>query len=168
METNTRRAALVDAQAGFTLVEVLAAVVVLSFGLMAVTNLLLVAASSTSVANQGSAAVNSATRALERLRAESFGDLPIGGETWSTQDGGKLCNDPDLELTEFHCTDNVPGVGQVHTHWWITETTDLRLLHIRVQSEGMGALSGARSRANFTTFRSCTDADPVTGGCPVV
>ena len=48
---NTER----GAEAGFTLVEALVAVVVLVFGLMAVTNLLLVAASSNSVANQSTA-----------------------------------------------------------------------------------------------------------------
>jgi hypothetical protein len=32
-----------------------------------------------------------------------------------------------------------------------------------VRSEGTGALSAARSRAEFTTFRACTNAE---GGCP--
>lgn len=50
-------------EAGFTLVEALLAVVVLIFGLMAVTNLMLVAASSNSVANQGTPAVTSAIHA---------------------------------------------------------------------------------------------------------
>ena len=52
-------------ESGFTLVEALVAIVVLVFGLMAVTNLMLVAASSNSVANQGTAAVASATRIVE-------------------------------------------------------------------------------------------------------
>src|SRR5204863_2278147 len=39
-------------EAGFTLVEALVAIVILVFGLIAVTNLMLVAASSNSVANQ--------------------------------------------------------------------------------------------------------------------
>ena len=43
-------------ESGFTLVETLVAIVVLVFGLMAVTNLLLVAATSNTVANQSSAA----------------------------------------------------------------------------------------------------------------
>jgi hypothetical protein len=48
----------------------------------------------------------------------------------------------------------------------VTSNADPRLLHIRVRSEGTGALAGARSRAEFTTFRSCTNSDPATGGCP--
>jgi Tfp pilus assembly protein PilV len=168
-EMGTRRT-----EAGFTLVEALVAIVVLIFGLMAVTNLMLVAASSNTVANQGTAAVTSATRAMDMLKSTSFADLaaqaPPGttaGNAFDPNDGGKACADPTLDFTEWHCNDDVPGVGRVHTHWWITGTTDPRLLHIRVQSEGTGALTGARSRAEFTTFRACTNSDPATGGCPV-
>jgi prepilin-type N-terminal cleavage/methylation domain-containing protein len=172
METSPARAAAHDPRNGFTLVEVMVAVVVLIFGLMAVTNLFVVAATSTTVANQGTAASTSAARCMERLRAISYSQLQLSagyGIDWDTV-GGKLCDAPDLVVAgtgaEYHCTENVPGVGQIHTHWWITATTDGRLLHIRVRSEGVGALTGARSRAEFTTFRSCTDADPTTGGCP--
>jgi type II secretory pathway pseudopilin PulG len=162
-------------EAGFTLVEALVAVVVLIFGLMAVTNLMLVAASSNSVANQGTAAVTSATRAMDALKAVSFTDLGAGGQDpfdGCDTSGAKDCNDPTLApgvvagAPDWHCIDSVPGVGVIHTHWWITADADARLLHIRVRSEGTGALSGARSRAEFTTFRACTNSDTTTGGCP--
>jgi type II secretory pathway pseudopilin PulG len=155
-------------ESGFTLVEALVAIVVLTFGLMAVTNLMLVAASSNSVANQGTAAVTSATRAMDMLKATTYDvldDTP-GGTVFSAQDGGKDCGAVDLVVTDWHCTDSVPGVGTVHTHWYVTATADPRLLHVRVRSEGSGALSGARSRAEFTSFRACTNSDPVTGRCP--
>jgi type II secretory pathway pseudopilin PulG len=156
-------------QAGFTLVEALVAIIVLVFGLMAVTNLMLVAASSNSVANQGTAAVTSATRAMDLIKTTSFTALPTGGMTFSAADGGLECSDITLTVGDWHCNDTVPGVGVVHTHWWITATPDPRLLHVRVQSEGTGALAAARSRANFTTFRACTNSDPLAGGqCPVV
>jgi len=154
------------AAAGFTLVETLVAIVILVFGLMAVTNLLLVAASSNSVANQGTAAVTSATQVMEMIKSTSFANLPIGGTDFSAADGGKACNDTTLALSEFHCTDAMPGVGVIHTHWRITATADQRLHHLRVRSEGTGALSGARSRAEFTSFRACTNSDPASGGCP--
>jgi len=153
-------------EAGFTLVEALVAVVVLIFGLMAVTNLMLVAASSNSVANQGTAAVTSATRAMDALKVLTFTDLTAGGTAFDAADGGKECTDPTLAFNEWHCSDTVSGVGVVHTHWWITSDADLRLLHIRVRSEGTGALAGARSRAEFTSFRACTNSDPTSGGCP--
>jgi type II secretory pathway pseudopilin PulG len=156
------------AERGFTLVEALVAIVVLIFGLMAVTNLMLVAASSNSVANQGTAAVTSATRAMDMLKATSYGVLGAtpGGTAFDASHAAKSCDDTTLVVTDWHCTDSVPGVGTVHTHWYVTATADPRLLHLRVRSEGTGALSGARSRAEFTSFRACTNSDPVTGQCP--
>jgi prepilin-type N-terminal cleavage/methylation domain-containing protein len=158
-----------DAEAGFTLVETLVAIVILVFGLMAVTNLLLVAASSNTVANQGSAAVTSASQAMDMLKITSFGALVDGGGaiTDDIDASTMACDDPALMPNAFHCTDSVPGVGMIHTHWQVTTSAaDPRLKHIRVQSEGLGALAGARSRADFTSFRACTNSDPATGGCP--
>jgi len=152
-------------EAGFTLVEALVAIVVLIFGLMAVTNLLLVAASSNTVANQGTAAVTSATQAMDFLKSTTYDTLDDnpGGTAFDSTDGGKDCNDVTLVPTDWHCTTSTPGVGTIHTHWYITADADARLLHIRVRSEGTGALAAARSRAEFTTFRSCTDTNV---GCP--
>ena len=152
------------AEAGFTLVEALVAIVVLIFGLMAVTNLMLVAASSNSVANQGTAAVASAIRAMDLIKATTWTQLPTTGwSDFNPADGGKDCSDQTLAVGDWHCTDNVPGVGSIHTHWYVETTDDVRLLHVRVRSEGSGALSAARSRAEFTSFRACTNAE---GGCP--
>jgi len=164
MPRNVGRQRNPDRQSGFTLVEALVAIVVLVFGLMAVTNLMVVAASSNSVANQGTAAVTSATRVMDLVRSTSWDNIPIGGTTFDPQDtGARDCNDPALALTEWHCNEFIQGVGTIHTHWWITASSDIRLFHIRVQSEGLGALAGARSRADFTSFRACTNVD---AGCP--
>jgi type II secretory pathway pseudopilin PulG len=155
-------------EGGFTLVEALVAIVVLIFGLMAITNLMLVAASSNSVANQATAAVTSATRVMDMLKSTSWSvlDGTHGGTTFDASDGGKACNDSTLVFTDWHCNHDEPGVGRIHTHWWVAATSDPRLLYVRVRSEGTGALSGARSRAEFTTFRACTNTDPTLGGCP--
>ena len=166
MKTGTRPTAH-DAEAGFTLIEALVAIVVLVFGLMAVTNLMIVAASSNTVANQGTAAVTSSTRIMDMIKSTSYANLASGGIAWETAPGGgQDCNVATLPVTDWHCDEFIPGVGQIHTHWWIIATADPRLLHIRVRSQGVGSLAGARSRAEFTTFRSCTNADATTGGCP--
>ena len=69
-----------------------------------------------------------------------------------------------MTLAVSHCTDPIPGVGSIHAHWTITrDPADARLYFVRVRAEGLGALAGARSRAEFTTFRCCTNLD---GGCP--
>ena len=166
--TSTRRG-----EAGFTLVEALVAIIVLVFGLMAVTNLMVVAASSNSVANQSTAAVTSATRVLDMIKATPYMSGPApnhlprvmlgGGMTWDPATTAKDCNDATLVFTDWVCTETVPGVGTIHTQWWVTETADPRIVHIRVRSEGQGVLSGARSRAEFTTFRACTNTAE---GCP--
>jgi len=93
-------------------------------------------------------------------------NLVPGGETWDPSVSWSDCNDATLAFDDWGCQETVPGVGLIHTQWWITATDDPRLLHIRVQSEGQGVLSQARSRAEFTTFRSCTRPDPTDGGCP--
>jgi type II secretory pathway pseudopilin PulG len=166
--SDTKSGRAVHGEAGFTLVEALVAIVVLIFGLMAVTNLMLVAASSNSVANQGTAAVTSAIRVMDMIKATGFTLLPTGGGDFDASDASsaKLCSDTTLALNAFHCNDDVPGVGAIHTHWSI-ESVDGRLLYVRVHSEGSGALTGARSRAEFTTFRACTNSDAASGGqCP--
>lgn len=181
MKTSIREPQPTRGQRGFTLVEALVAMVVLTFGLMAVTNLMLVAASSNTVANQGTAAVTSATRVMDLIKSTSYmngvppgpftANLVPGGLAWETDTSlGRDCNVADLAFNEWHCNEFIAGVGALHTHWWITATTgpaDPRLLHVRVRSEGVGALAGARSRSEFTTFRACTNSDPATGGCPL-
>jgi type II secretory pathway pseudopilin PulG len=138
-------------QAGFTLVEALVAIVILVFGLIAVTNLMLVAASSNSVANQSTAAATIAAQRLEELKAEPFDSLAAGG-------------DLDSDVGGFNQDDDVPGVGRIHTRWAVVAIAgDNQVYFVAVRSEGTGALSVRRSRAEFTTFRSCTN---IALGCP--
>jgi type II secretory pathway pseudopilin PulG len=154
-------------EAGFTLVEALTAMVILIFGLMAVTNLLIVAASSNSVASQSTAATLSASQRLEVLKSTSFQNLAAGGSLTADTTGPPANPCAVAPLTDYDCDDVIPGVGLIHTRWQISAIAGTaRLLYITVRSEGTGALSGARSRAQFTTLRSCTDSSP-TGGCPL-
>jgi type II secretory pathway pseudopilin PulG len=155
-------------EAGFTLVETLVAIVVLVFGLMAVTNLLLVAASANTVANQGSAATASASQVMDVLRSTEWSDLAAGGDL----DSDATSPSPDCRALPapitavYNCDDNLPGVGTIKTRWTITPGVGtVRLLQITVRSEGTGALAAARSRATFTTYRACTQSTP--GSCPL-
>jgi type IV pilus assembly protein PilV len=140
-------------QAGFTLVEALVAIVVLIFGLMAITNLMIVAASSNTVANQGTAAATTASQQMELLKARPFALLTAGGGVTSdvTTAGVDFFNDVTL-----------PGVGVIHTRWEIA-AIDGQTRFIRVRSEGVAPLVRSRSRAELTTFRTCT---AVQRGCP--
>jgi type II secretory pathway pseudopilin PulG len=166
---------------GFTLVESLVAIVILVFGLIAVTNLMLVAASSNAVANQGTGATASASERMEVLRNMQFATLLASAGAGSlTSNVGPTgpCSPPGagaipMPPATYNCTDDLPGVGTIVTRWQITAVPGTgRMVFIQVRSEGTGALSQTRSRAEFTTLRSCTDATPVaTAGvvaCPDV
>jgi len=138
-------------EAGFTLVEALVAVIVLIFGLIAVTNLMIVAASSNSVANQSTAAAAVASQRLEILKQAPFDTMVVGGSVES-------------DTTGFNEDVAVAGVGTIHCRWEVFPINlNPQALFITVRAEGLGALTGARSRAEFTTFRSCT---AVSKGCP--
>ncbi len=159
-------------EAGFTLVEALIAIVVLVFGLIAVTNLMLVAASSNSVANQGTAATVSASDRMEKLRNMSFAALTAaaGGSVTTSVGTAGPCQTVALPPATYNCTEDIPGVGIIETRWRIAPVAGTnRLVMIQVRSEGTGVLARARSRAEFQTFRACTDSTPITPGisCPV-
>jgi type II secretory pathway pseudopilin PulG len=141
----------VHGEEGFTLVEALVAIVILVFGLIAVTNLLVVAASSNSVANQSTAATTAASQIMEELRAMPFETLVLGGNV-------------NADVAGFNRDSDFPGVGRIHTRWWIQDFAPVnpRARFITVRSEGTGVLSIGRSRAEFTTIRTCTNA---TIGC---
>jgi len=150
-------------EAGFTLVEALTAMVILAFGLMGVTNLLLVAASSNTVANQTTAATTSAAEVMDLIRGAAFETLVGGGDHTDTNPAG-AGDCLVATANSYRCVQTIPGVGGVYTRWDITAVPGTaRMFFIQVRSEGTGALTAARSRAEFTTFRSCTNS---TAGCP--
>ena len=138
------------AERGFTLIEVLIAIVVLVFGLIAVTNLFLVAGSSNTVANQATAASDVAAQILENLKAQPWNSTQLNATT-----GAFPAATPQQ-------TNTVVGVGVINS-WWSITNVDTRTKFIRVRSEGTGVLARGRSRAEFTTYRTCTT--PVLG-CP--
>jgi type II secretory pathway pseudopilin PulG len=168
-------------EAGFTLVEALFAIVILVFGLMAVTNLMLVAGTSTNVANQSTLATVAASQVLDGLKATTWEGLVPGGDINSDIPLGPPAPDCTAAVTApgvYNCNSSLPGVGIAHVRWALT-VAGPRTLYIQVRAEGTGALAVARSRAEFTTFRVCTDstpadnlpanpACPVAPGCPVI
>jgi prepilin-type N-terminal cleavage/methylation domain-containing protein len=138
-----------EGEAGFTLIETLVAIVVLVFGLIAVTNLLLVGATNNTVANHGTAATTVATQQMEVLKAQPFRDLTPGG-------------DLATDTTGFFQNVSIEGVGVINVRWQIT-APEPQLRFIAVQAEGVGPMVRTRSRIHLTTFRSCS-AD--VAGCP--
>jgi type II secretory pathway pseudopilin PulG len=157
-------------QAGFTLVEALIAIVVLIFGLVAIANLFVVATSSNSNANASTAAAAQATEVLERLKAIPFnnlqGGVPPGVLPGCTEpvvpDGVTNCVVPG----NFNMRRVVPGVGPIETTWTLTDPLSPQdNCFITVTSEGAAQPFRARTRAQFTTFRTCTQVAPCNPGC---
>jgi prepilin-type N-terminal cleavage/methylation domain-containing protein len=151
--TRPHAAAPVGPESGFTLVEAMVAIVVLLVGVASVANLMVVAASSNTVANQATAAATVASQEIERLTAIPFDQLVVGGNLTADDSAGGV---------DFFADQGLPGVGNIHTRWVVVQI-DTQTRFIQVRAEADGALTGPRSRADFTTIRSCTST---TIGCP--
>jgi prepilin-type N-terminal cleavage/methylation domain-containing protein len=158
-------------EAGFTLVEVLIAIVILVFGLVAVTNLLVVAGSSSMAANAGTAVAALASQEMENLKALPFSDpgmnntgVPQGTIPAPGQSITAILPVPGYSQMNVQ----VPGAaGSVDVVWRITPVVgQLQLKHIELVAEARGPLMGARTQARFTTFRSCTGPIMNAGACP--
>lgn len=163
-------------ESGFTLVEALVAIIVLVFGLIAVTNLLLVAAASNTVANQGSVATMASSERIDLFRTVPFTTLSanLGGNINDTTPPTVSCitaggGAPPMPPV-WSCFNDIPGVGRINTRWQVSAVAGTgRMLYIQVRSEGTGALAQARSRADFSVVRACTDSSTPTGpatACP--
>jgi type II secretory pathway pseudopilin PulG len=150
---------------GFTLIEALVAVLILVVGIQGVANLMVVASTSNTVANHSSAATAQATETLERLKALPFAQLTPGGDLDNDVPG--TCDSSSTDcipapLTQYSMFRDVPGVGRINTRWLVRQAaTAATMIQITVRSESTAPLVGVRSRAEFTTYRSCTSA-----GCP--
>ncbi|MCU0241145.1 MAG: prepilin-type N-terminal cleavage/methylation domain-containing protein [Vicinamibacteria bacterium] len=158
-----------SSQAGFTLVETLIAIVVLVFGLVAVTNLLIVGSVSNTVANHSSAATAIAIETMESLKNVSFQDLPTAN-AGDLESDSPSTNSSDVIPTSFtagafyNTIKDVPGVGIIKTRWRI-DLVDAQLRFIIVRSWSTSPLVGSRSRIELTSFRSCTEPEK---GCPTL
>ena len=159
-------------EAGFTLVEALTAIVVLSLGIMAVANLFLVATTSNSVAGMGSASTGIASEVMDALKAQDYTTLlgAVGGNL--VADAGatlRPCESYSVAANPgvYNCDSDVAGVGRIHARWQISTDNaapgNQDVLFVQVQAEATGALGPARTRASFTMFRTCSDGSV---GCP--
>ena len=163
MTENTNRPSPRPRQSGFTLIETLIAIVIIVFGLIGVTNLFMVAASSNTVANQGTAATAAASQMMERLKAVPYVTIVAGGSVDSDSGTAGPCFGTGAVAVQSpgtlnNCDADLQGVGRIHVRWSVREVAR-QVIFIEVRAEAVGALGRARTRADFTTFRSCTVTD---------
>jgi type II secretory pathway pseudopilin PulG len=166
-------------EAGFTLIEALVSMVILSFGLIAVTNLFLVGGTSNKAANHGTGATVQATEVMERLKALPFTTLTPGGSLGANQGSltttsascgrdGTCCFEPTVAncvvAGNYNMIRDIAGVGKIRVRWQIVAPgaggTDTLYIVVRAESTAP-IVGGQRSRAEMTTFRACTLT-----GCP--
>ncbi len=166
-------------EAGFTLVETLIAIVILVIGLMAITNLFIVAGSSNLVARQMTASTAQASEAMEALKVSSFRQLPAvtTGQFRGAVDAAALQTDAtdipadqplsfdansDGTVDRFGVDRQVPGVGEIRIRWQIVAVDNITRL-VRVVAAPQSPLLSARGRADLVSYRTCTS--PALG-CP--
>jgi prepilin-type N-terminal cleavage/methylation domain-containing protein len=158
-------------EAGFTLIEALIAIVILAFGLISVTNLFVVAASSNQIGNYTTATATEASEVLERLKSIDFCSLAPGGDLANDAGTANPAPVPPAQPDVFvggaltyHMYRDVKGIGSVRTRWLIVDPAAAQTptRFIVVQSEIDGPFGGQASRAQFSTFRTCTG-----NGCPL-
>lgn len=153
------------AEAGFTLIEALIAIVVLVFGLIGITNLFVVATASNQIGNLTTAAAVRSSETLEKLKAVPFMTITPGGSL-SADVGTAGVNGGVMTAANtlaYHTEETVPGVGVVKSRWLIVNdaTGNNDAIYITVRSEVFGPFGGQLSRAEYSTWRTCT-----TRGCP--
>lgn len=166
-------------QAGFSLLEVLFAVVVLSVGLMAVANLFAMATSTNVTARHLTAATTQATEVMETLKTIRFNGLTPGGVTnlqaaldapaatthqWDAEEPIRVDTTADAgDVVDAYEADRaVDGVGTIRVRWQIV-TIDNQTRLLRVMAASASPLLRARSRVEMLTYRSCTGPQV---GCP--
>ena len=144
---------------GFTLVEALIAMVILIVGIAAISNLMVVAGTSNTVANSTTAASSVASRQMELLKATTFPSLVPGGTMVvpANHVPHPACDSAPVTAM-FVCDTSVPGVGTIHVQWQVigplAGATPAGTLFINVLAQPVAPGIGIRGRANFTTFRT--------------
>jgi hypothetical protein len=164
--TRTLRGRQQQGAQGFTLIEALIAVVVLVFGLIAVAQLMAVAAGSNAIANRTTVASAVASEELERLMTVPYGSL-------GTNPGGDLNLEdtapgvpPPCISSDFGSIRDVSGMAQIRTCWRIESAGGAgNLLAIRVRSQAVGPFSHL-TQAEFTSFRATNGVAPTPTSAP--
>jgi prepilin-type N-terminal cleavage/methylation domain-containing protein len=152
-----------SSEAGFTLIECLIAIIVLVFGLIGITNLFVVATASNQIGNLTTAAAAKSSEALEEIKSLPFTTLVPGGSL--TADLPSTNTTSDVTANTYNMQETLTGVGIVKTRWVIMNpnASGTDTYYITVRSEVQGPFGGPLSRAEYSTFRTCS-----TLGCPTV
>ena len=146
---------------GFTLIEVMVAIVILTVGLLSLAQMMVLATNSNSLSGRMTSASALAKEQLERLKAAPFYTDPITrARNPALQDGGDIDAPGSGGYAQHYDAGGQPvaGGGQFEVRWEIeTLPTNLPLemLEIRVRCVSVNADQfNIIGEARFTTFRT--------------
>ena len=144
---------------GFTLIEALIAMLILIVGIAAISNLIVVAGTSNTVANSTTAASAVASQQMELLKTARYNTLVAGGTMVVPPNHTPhlQCN-TGLVAAVYAWDTNVPGVGSIHVQWEIVGplpgAAPAGTVFINLLAQPVAPGIGIRGRARFTTFRT--------------
>jgi prepilin-type N-terminal cleavage/methylation domain-containing protein len=150
---------------GFSLIEVMVAIVILTVGLLSLAQMMVVATNSNSLSGRMTSCSALAKEQLERLKASPFYTNPVGlvRNPILAAGGGA---DPTLSTTvggysQLYDPNGIPtnGAGMFEVRWRITDVpTALPLAMVQIQVRCLAATGADQfsiiGEARFTTFRT--------------
>lgn len=148
---------------GFTLIEVMVAIVILTVGLLSLAQMMVLATSSNTLSGRMTSASALAKEQLERLKATPFYSDPVSlTRDPALSDGGDL-NAPVAGYVQYYDPDGQPvgaGTAMFEVRWQvetIASALPLQMVRIRVRclpAAGMQDQYAVIGEARFTTFRA--------------
>lgn len=162
MTANERGARAVRDERGFSLIEVMVAIVILTVGLLSLAQMMVLATNSNTLSGRMTSCSALAREQLERLKAAPFYTTPPTVRNPLLVAGGDV-NATVAGYSQFYDQDGLPSAAAnalFETRWQITDVpTALPLEMVQIQMRCLPA-AGMRDQfavigdARFTTFRT--------------
>lgn len=151
-------------EAGFTLVEVMIAIVILTVGLLSLAQMMVLATNSNTLSGRMTSSSNLAKEQLERLKATPFYADPIARlRSPALLDGGGLLDAEDGYVAYYDADGQIVQAGEgplYEVRWQITTVPTnlpLEMIEIQVRCAPAGGVSdqfAVIGEAFFTTYRT--------------
>jgi len=148
-------------EGGFSLIEVMVAILILTVGLLSLAQMMVLATSSNSLSSRMTSASSLAKEQLERLKAAPFYIDPVARtRSDALRDGGSIDLPGGDGYAQLYDAEGVPvgGGGQYEVRWEIATiptNLPLEMIEIRVRCVSVSVDQfNIIGEARFTTFRT--------------
>ena len=147
---------------GFSLIEVMVAMVILTVGLLSLAQMMVLSTNANTLSGRVTSCSALAKEQLERLKAAPFFTTPPTVRNPMFVAGGDL-NATDPNYSQFYDADGLPSVAGnalFETRWLVTDVpTGMPLQMVQIQMRCLGAAGNQDQfavigEARFTTFRT--------------